>query len=168
MLPVTWQRIKTMPAHSIRCGIIADAMSQQDLACLARAALRAKQSVLFAGSAGLAAEVARILSPLKHSGALSFSFRVGAAPQRGTHASRGHTLVMTGTNNPVTERQLEELTTKTHATQFGLHRRTRKGVIRSLVRQRHVVIRVPVYGQPDNLITSGSSRRRARTFSVSP
>ena len=59
---------------------------------------------------------------------------------------------MTGSNNPVTERQLEKLIRKTHTASLALNRLTRRDAAAALASGRNVIIRAQVHRQPDRVV----------------
>jgi uncharacterized protein YgbK (DUF1537 family) len=63
-----------------------------------------------------------------------------------------NTLVISGSNNPVKERQIEKLVGGTGAALLGLNRHTAEGAAAALAGGRDVIIRAPVHRQPDRVI----------------
>jgi uncharacterized protein YgbK (DUF1537 family) len=129
--------------------ILADATSERDLACLAGVALWSKHRVLLAGSAGLAGELAKLL---KRRAPARRNPNGRHPPARTGEQARRNTLIVTGSNNPVTERQLEKLIRKTRTAAFELNRLTPRDAAFALASGRNVIIRVRVHRQPDRLI----------------
>jgi D-threonate/D-erythronate kinase len=79
--------------------LVCDASESEDLERLVRVASRLPQRLLWAGSAGLGRELARVLSS-------------STSMLRGTRVPvRGRTLIITGSSHPVTQLQLDRLTT---------------------------------------------------------
>jgi uncharacterized protein YgbK (DUF1537 family) len=128
--------------------ILADATSERDLACLAGVVLRSKHRVLLAGSAGLAGELAKLL---KRRASARWNPDNGPASGAGEEARR-NTLIVTGSNNPVTECQLEKLIGKTHTASLALNRLTRRHAAAALASGRNVIIRAQVYRQPARVV----------------
>jgi uncharacterized protein YgbK (DUF1537 family) len=77
--------------------IVFDAVSRRDLAAIAEVAFAMERMPLFAGSAGLAGEVARILAPA----------RINAEPER--QRTFRHVLIVGGSASAVTHAQLRRL-----------------------------------------------------------
>ena len=129
--------------------ILADATSERDLACLAGVALGSKHRVLLAGSAGLAGEFGKLL---KRRAPARRNPNDRHPPARTGEQAPRNTLIVTGSNNPVTERQLEKLIRKTRTAAFELNRLTPRDAAFALASGRNVIIRVRVHRQPDRLI----------------
>ena len=139
----------TQATEQNRRFIVADATSERDLACLVRAVLQSKQRILLVGSAGMAGELAKLLMGSKSARSNPDG---KMPPSRAGRVARCKTLVIAGSNNPVTERQLEKLIGKTHAASLTLNRHTRRDATASLASERHTIIRVPMHHQPDHAI----------------
>jgi uncharacterized protein YgbK (DUF1537 family) len=138
--------------HSLQQGrrfIIADATSERDLAILVLAVLRSKFRVLLAGSAGMAGALAKLLGR-RNSAQVNQSPK--SAPTRAGKAARGKTLAFTGSNNPVTERQLKQLIGKTNAASLALDGCTKKHAAVALANERNVIVRVPVHRRPNRIV----------------
>jgi uncharacterized protein YgbK (DUF1537 family) len=142
----------TKVTRSIQQGrrfIIADATSERDLAFLVLAVLQSNFRVLLAGSAGMAAALAKLLSR-------RISPRVQPGSKlplnKGGKDACGNTLAFTGSKNPVTERQLKQLIAKRHTASLALDGCTRKLAAVALTNERNVIIRVPVHRRPNNIV----------------
>jgi uncharacterized protein YgbK (DUF1537 family) len=138
--------------HSIQQGrrfIIADATSERDLAFLVLAVLRSKFRVLLAGSAGMAGALAKLLSR-RNSAQVNQSFK--SPPTSAGRDACGKTLAFTGSNNPVTERQLKLLIGKANAASLALDGCTRKHAAVALANERNVIVRVPVHRRPNKIV----------------
>ena len=147
-LPVSTAKV-TRATEQGRRFIVADATSERDLACLARAVLQSKQRILLVGSAGMAGELAKLLMG-RESARLNPDGTM--PPSRAGKVARCKTLVITGSNSPVTERQLEKLIGETQAVSLALNRCTRKVTAAALASERNVIIRVLVHRQPDSVV----------------
>ena len=138
--------------HSIQQGrrfIIADATSERDLAFLVLAVLQSKFRVLLAGSAGMAGALAKLLSR-RNSAQVNQSFK-SPLTSAGKDAC-GKTLAFTGSNNPVTERQLKQLSAKTNAVSLALDGCTRKHAAVALANECNVIVRVPVHRRSNRIV----------------
>jgi len=138
--------------HSLQQGrrfIIADATNERDLAFLVLAVLQSNFRVLLAGSAGMAGALAKLLSRCM-SPRVQRNSKLPLTRTR-TEAC-GNTLAFTGSNNPVTERQLKQLIAKRHAASLALDGCTRKHAAVALANRRNVIIRVPVHRRPNRIV----------------
>lgn len=121
--------------------VIADAVTERDLKLLASSAL--PQNVLLAGSAGMAAALAKILATNQ----AKITSR-GIAQRCPGFGSRPM-LIFCGSNNPVTHRQVGALVAKTGARVLDLADVPPMMVRHSLARGTSVVVQVPVHSRPD-------------------
>ena len=143
------QGLRKSGEHRFR---IADATSERDLERLVGAALRSRQRVLLAGSAGMAAVLAKLLRRRKLLPKIEVEQLVPKPlALRLAGASRG-VLIFAGSTNPVTNRQLAALIARTRAVSLALNRLTRKNAAAALASGRHVVIRAPVHRKTDRTI----------------
>jgi uncharacterized protein YgbK (DUF1537 family) len=157
--------------------ILAGAATEQDLLCLVEAALGARPKVLLAGSAALAATLARFLSRRSRPVAAGVPPAVepGVPPGGGTAGEPGAldlresrpggkmppstaggtpaaTLVLSGSNNSVTRLQIAQLTRNCGAREFALLSQNLDDLHATLLSDRCAVLRVPVHGRPDREI----------------
>ncbi len=147
--PVTPRRVSRL-LRSAPPFVIADAENERDLAVLVRGALEAPQSVLLAGSAGMAALLAKFLG---RSGCISGRESV-AGDTQGLRSERlaAPPLVFCGSRNGVTQKQLDALTRLTEARRIGLTRRTAKAIREALGAGHPVVVDVPVHLEPEAVL----------------
>jgi D-threonate/D-erythronate kinase len=129
--------------------LAADAASERDLEILVRAALRSRHRVLLAGSAGMAGVLAKLL--IRRGARPPWHGRLSRRSNAGTTVPL-KTLVIAGSNNPVTRRQLKMLVARTGAALLPLNRLTNKNAAAALAGGRNVVIRAPVHRQSDRVI----------------
>jgi D-threonate/D-erythronate kinase len=109
--------------------IVLDAVCDEDLDRIAAAGLAAGLRILWAGSAGLAAALARTLHPATQS------------PPR--PAATGPLLFCLGSNHPVTVAQQTALVSRMRAPVLHAERTTKEAVDAELSQDRHVVLRIP-------------------------
>jgi D-threonate/D-erythronate kinase len=129
--------------------IVADGTNERDLACLAGAVFRSKERILLAGSAAMAGELGKLLMERKPA-RLSPN---GKRPRsRGGKMPRRNTIIITGSNNPATQRQLRTLTGETQVTSLALNRFTGRVAAAALASKCNVIINVPTHPQPDPAI----------------
>ncbi len=129
--------------------ILADATTERDLACLAGVVLRSKHRVLLAGSGALAGELAKLLKRRASDHGIPRSQRPSS---RAREEAPNNTLIVTGSNNPVTERQLKKLTRQRPTSSLALNRFTTRDAAAALTSGCNVILRVPVHRQPDRVI----------------
>jgi uncharacterized protein YgbK (DUF1537 family) len=150
--------------------VIADATNDRELATLARTARAWRQPVLLAGSAGMAAQVARLVrgesSPhQKHPPGLRPGSRQANAPSQGC---RRFTLVLCGSRNRVTEAQLKHLAGRLDPLALPCADGLGESVAPALISDLPVVVRIPIYLQPDKAILDNlrklSSHLRTRSI----
>jgi len=126
--------------------LLAHATTERELGLLVRAVRQSKHRVLLAGSAGMAGILAKQMARGRP---VAGEFQVSSLK---FHPSAQATLIIAGSNNPVTKRQLEKLVAQTRAAVFVLDRFTGKDAAAALASGRNVVILVPVHRQPDRMI----------------
>jgi uncharacterized protein YgbK (DUF1537 family) len=146
--PISAMKV-TRATKQNRPFILADATSERDLACLARAGFKSKQPILLVGSAGMAGQLAKLMRDCE-SGPLHPNGKI--PPSRAGKLARGKTLLINGSNSEVTGRQLEKLVGKTDAASLALNHGTSKDAAAALASGRNVIIRVPVHRQPDHVV----------------
>jgi len=136
--------------------LLAHATSERDLERLVLAALQSKHRVLLAGSAAMAGVLAKQMASrnpvAKKFQVSNFSFLPRRSAAKTGHPSAKGALVIAGSNNPVTKRQLEKLVGRTQAAVFVLDRFTGIDATAALASGRNVVILAPVHRQPDRMI----------------
>lgn len=136
--------------------VIADAVSRRDLARLARAALNAPASVLLAGSAGLAGTLAELLarkkapSPPQSRRHLRGSTEAERVARRTIPA--GPVLVLSGSRNPVTERQLEVLLRADRARLLALEDGGRPVIPTQPTGTESLIVRLPIHQRSETEI----------------
>ena len=123
--------------------VVVDAVSQEDLALIADAALKMGPAALPIGSAGLAAEVAGILAA-----------RLGERPAKAPNdATRKETPVVLfiGSNDPVTRAQVEFLLSSGLVVYAEARDLTSDALCSALRRERHLVLAVDLADQKSRL-----------------
>ncbi len=146
--PVSAAKV-TRAIHQRHRFILSDATSDRELACLVGVVLRLKHRVLLAGSGGMARELAMALKRQ----ASTRSNPIRNYPHSGApNEARRNTLIITGSKNPVTERQLEQLIHKTPTPSLALNRLTKRDAAVALAGGFNLIIRVPVHAQPDRVV----------------
>ena len=147
--PVTLPKAAELLRHAPRF-VIADAQSEADLAVLVQAALDAPRPVLLAGSAGMAGQLANVLAPAHRVSQAALAPSKGCIP---TDADvSGPPLLLCGSNNPVTQRQITALLRHTAAVYTPLTRRTAKAITAALCSGYPAVVRVPIHLRPDHIL----------------
>lgn len=131
--------------------VIPDAETERDLAGLVRAAFRSASRVLLVGSAGMARHVADLLvrkeSPLQRFATRLCGHGCPRSPGRSSFP-----LILTGSNNPVTQRQIEALARRRRAIIHPLGKRRPTNLKSLLAERRPVVVRVPMHESPNQVL----------------
>ena len=128
--------------------LLADASSTRDLGVLAAATWASAGRVLPSGSAGLAAAWARLL-------ARRCGIRTPASvPSVDAGAARADlaTVIICGSTNPVTERQLKTLAATGSTCEVRLPLRSLGPAVCALAGRRTLIVRAPVHRRPDDAV----------------
>lgn len=139
------------PGNSL---VVADAVTESDLEDLARFALESAETALLVGSAGLAKPYAKWLARQdKTFTPTSTSIASAHTSISPTPSDHGRPcLLFIGSTNQITLRQVEILA---HAGQTEICECTQAGAVKAqhaIANGRHVVVRIPVFRQPDSII----------------
>jgi len=128
--------------------LLADANSTRDLGVLAAAAWASAGRALPSGSAGLAAAWAGVLA--RRCGIR----RNASVPPGDAGAARADlaTVIICGSTNPVTERQLKALAAAGSTTEVCLPLRSLGPAERALAERRTLIVRAPVHQRPDGAV----------------
>ena len=143
-LPVTLAKVAAAISSETQF-ILPDAEAQGDLDCLVKAAMQSKRRVLLAGSGGLTTALANALGEWAVPRLGEKSWRINSSRE-----VVRPTLIFTGSNNPVTARQIDTLL---QARLVDVHSLQRRQAMQDSLRQHQLaVVRVPVHQSRDDTI----------------
>jgi len=119
--------------------LLADAATEGDLKRLARTFLQSTSKILLVGSSAMARELGNLLikRDLTHSPSNGKDIGLRSGSKAG-----GVVLIISGSNNPVTERQLRLFMKKEQSVFLQLDRQAGKHAAAALGSHRHVIVRV--------------------------